>query len=107
MITTSSALGYKFSRDYVTNGWYDHINGGDYTSEQQSALVDALTEAQVDEFEALLPESHYWLIHTSELQYPVGDDTETGDLEQLLSQSVEAVCARLPQIEAKTLTDLA
>ncbi|MCQ1575430.1 hypothetical protein [Streptomyces parvus] len=103
MTTTSTPLGYKFSYDYVTNGWYDHINGGNYTTEQQSAIVKALAEAQVEEFEALLPESHYWLIHTSELQYPVGDDAETGDLEELLSQSVEAVSARLPEIEAKAL----
>lgn len=105
MTTTSTSLGYEFGYDYVTNGWNDYVNCGEYTTEQQSAIVYALTHAQVEEFEALLPESHYWLIHTSELQYPVGDDTDLGDLEELLGQSAEAVSARFPQIEAEALID--
>ncbi|MEU0991241.1 hypothetical protein [Streptomyces sp. NPDC005953] len=104
--TKSTSLGYKFSHQYTADGWYNHINNGEYTTEQESAIVDALIDAQVTEFEARLPESHYWLIHTSELQYPAGDGTETGDLETLLNQSVEAVVARLPQIETKALADL-
>lgn len=105
MITTSTSLGYRFSRDQVANNWYDHINNGERTPEQESAIVNALIDAQVEAFEALLPESYYWLIHTRELQYPAGDDTETGDLEALLARSVEAVCARLPEIETKALAD--
>jgi hypothetical protein len=105
--TTCSSLGYTFSRSYVADGWYNTINNGELTSEQEGALVDALIDAQVEAFEALLPDSHYWLIDTSELQYPVGDDTELGDLKALLAQSAETVMARLPEIEAKVLADLA
>ncbi|WP_405413957.1 hypothetical protein [Streptomyces rubiginosohelvolus] len=107
MTTTSTALGYKFNRDYVANGWYDTINNGELTPDQQSAVVDALIEAEVEEFEALLPEGHYWAIRTNELQYPLGDTVDVGDLTALLEQAVEAVSARLPEIEAKALADLA
>ena len=106
MTTTSSPLGYKFSYDYAANGWYGYINNGELTSEQESVLVKALIDAQVDEFEALLPEGHYWLIHTSELQYPVGDNTETGDLKALLEQASEAVCERFEEIETEALAKL-
>lgn len=106
MTSKISHLNYKFSHQYVTNGWYNFINNGEFTTEQESALVDALTSAQVDEFDALLPDEHHWLIHTSELQRPADDNTETGDLQALLEQSVEAVCARLPQIEAEVLAEL-
>lgn len=105
--TTSYSLGYKFSRDYIADGWYNTINNGDLTSEQQDALVAALVDAQVRAFEALLPDSYYWLIDTSELQYPVGDDAELGDLKDLLEQSTETVMEQLPEIEAKVLADLA
>ncbi|KUJ65433.1 hypothetical protein [Streptosporangium amethystogenes] len=105
--TTSYSLGYKFSRDYVADGWYNTINNGELTSEQESALVDALIDAEVDAFEALLPESHYWLIDTSELQYPVGDAAVLGDLDALLKQAVETVMNRLPEIEARVLAGLA
>lgn len=104
--TRSSSLGFRFSYDYVADGWLNYINNGEYSSAQESALVDALIDAQVEAFDALLPDGHHWLIHTSELQYPADDDTETGDLDALLEQSSEAVCARLPQIEAKALADL-
>lgn len=104
--TRSSSLGWKFSYSYIADGWLNYINNGEYTSAQESALVDALIDAQVEAFDALLPDDHHWLIHTSELQYPADDDTETGDLETLLEQSSEAVCARLAEIEAKALADL-
>ncbi|MFF6903355.1 hypothetical protein [Streptomyces hydrogenans] len=107
MTTTCSPLGYKFSRDYIADGWYNTINTGELTNDQESALVDALIDAQVDAFEALLPDSHYWLIDTSELQYPVGDETELGNLKTLLDQATETVMERLPEIEAKVLADLA
>lgn len=106
MTTRSSSLDWKFSYSYVADSWYSHINNGERTPEQESAIVDALIEAQVEEFEARLPESHYWLIDTSELQYPADDDTEIGDLEEIRQQSVEAVCNRLPQIEAVALAAL-
>lgn len=105
MTTTSTSLGQKYGYTYVADAWYSHINNGEYTSAQESALVDALVQSQVDEFEALLPDSHYWLIHTSELQYPVEDDTETGDLDALMDTAVQRVSARLPQIEAEVLAD--
>ena len=106
MTTRSTSLGWKFSYSYVADGWLNFINNGEFTSAQESALVDALIEAQVEAFEALLPEGHYWSIHTSELQYPADDNTELGDLEALLKQSTEAVSSRLPEIEAKALADL-
>lgn len=106
MDSTGTSLGYKFGYDHVTNGWYDHINGSDYTTEQQSAIVNALTEAQVEEFEALLPDGHFWAIRTSSLQYPPGSDEVIGNLGDLLARSVEAVCERLPEVEATVLAGL-
>lgn len=106
MTTRISPLNWKFSYAYVAEGWLNHINNGEFTPEQESTLVDALIEAQVEEFEALLPDGHYWSIQTSELQHPADDDTEIGDMEVLLAQSSEAVCQRLAEIEAKALADL-
>ncbi|QFG13278.1 hypothetical protein SEA_GILGAMESH_86 [Streptomyces phage Gilgamesh] len=106
MTTRSSSLGSEFSYACVAESWYGHINNGERTAAQESAIVDALVDAQVEEFEARLPESHFWLIQTSELQYPADDDTEVGDLDEIRKQSVEAVCNRLPQIEAEALAAL-
>ncbi|WP_326741115.1 hypothetical protein [Streptomyces sp. NBC_01768] len=106
MTTTASPLGHKFSYDYLADGWSAYINGGEYSDEKATALVKALMDAQVSEFDDLLPDGHSWMIHTSELHYPVGDDAEIGDLDEMLEQSAEAVTARYESIEAEVLANL-
>lgn len=100
-------LGSTFSISEVEDSWYGFINNGEYTPEQESAIVKALTNAQVDEFEALLPDGYSWSIHASELQYPADDDTDTGDLEELMQQAVNTVIARIAAIESAALASIA
>lgn len=103
---TSARLGYKFGYDHLADGWSAYINGGDYSSKQEDALVTALVNAQVAEFDALLPDGYSLMAHTSELYYPAGDDTELDDLDELMEQASEAVTARYNAIETEALADL-
>lgn len=101
--TTVLAKNYKLGRDYQIDGWYGYINGGDYTDEQQSALVEALMDAQEREFDALLPENCFWFPYVSEIHGPT-DATLAGlDLDELMEQAANTVQGRYDQIEAKAL----
>ncbi len=102
MNTTSSiSLGADFSYEAVTNRWLDTINNGENTVEQESAIVDTLTAAQVAAFEEMLPEGCYWQIEEGSLLYTRQDidAVDRKDLEHYLARSAEIVSDRLPEIE--------
>jgi hypothetical protein len=104
----STSLGMMFRYEYVTNGWYDTINNGEHTSEEEGAIVAALTNAQVEVFNAMLPDGCYWQVETTELLYTQDiDAVDRDDLETYLTRSAEIVARRLPQIEAEALANLA
>jgi hypothetical protein len=105
MTTTTLAKNYKLGRDYQIDGWYGYINGGDYTDNQQAALVEALMDAQESEFDTLLPDNCFWYPHLSEIHGPIDATLDGMDLDELMEQAANAVQERYDAIEAKALTD--
>lgn len=90
------------------NGWYDFINGADYTDAQQKELAETLLHEQANELNALLPDGWTWYPSTSEIIVPVDDEAdEELDLDELVREASEAVQARYEEIEAAAFARLA
>ncbi|MCT2594266.1 hypothetical protein LHJ74_30900 [Streptomyces sp. N2-109] len=102
MTTTSISLPGKFHTDTLADGWYAFINSGEYTSEQQDALVKALLEAQVEAANRMLPDGHVWHHMVDELVYPVGDDNEL-DMCEILADATQEVIDSFEAIEARVI----
>lgn len=100
--TTQLACGSLLSHQVQADGWYAYINGGDYATEEQELLVDALMEAQKDEVDALLPEHCYWSPATSQIIGPVDVEHDLAELDVLM-QAAENVTKRYEEIERETL----
>lgn len=103
--TTVLARNYKLGRDYQIDGWYGYINNGEYTDEQQGALVEALMDAHEAEVDGLLPENCYWFPRLSEIHGPIDASLDGLDLDDLLEQASNTVADRFEEIEAKVLAD--
>jgi hypothetical protein len=103
---TTLARGYQLGRDYNLDGWMGYVNNGEYTDEQQAAIVEALMDAQEAEVDAKLPENCFWFPRLSEIQGPVGSELDI-NLDDLMEQSSQAVADRYEEIEAKALASLA
>lgn len=101
--TTTLARNYKLGRDYQADGWYGYINNGEYTSEQQDALVEALMDAMETEVNNLLPDGCYWVPATSEITGPITATLDGIDLDELLETASQKVADQFEQIEADTL----
>ena len=101
--TTTLARNYKLGRDYQADGWYGYINNGEYTSEQQSTLVEALMDAMETEVNNLLPDGCSWCPATSEITGPVTATLDGIDLDELLETASRKVASQFEQIEADTL----
>jgi hypothetical protein len=101
--TTQLACGSLLSREEQAGGWYAYINGGDYAAEEQELLVDALMEAQKDEFDTLLPEHCYWFPATSQIIGPVDVEHDFDDLDEVMTQAAESVIERYEEIEREAL----
>lgn len=101
--TTVLARNFKLGRDYQIDGWYGFINNGEYTDDQQAALVEALMDAQESAFDEMLPDGCHWLPYVSEIQGPVGTSLEDLDLDDLLEQAGNAASARFDEIEAEAI----
>lgn len=101
--TTVLARSYQLSYAYHADGWYSYINNGEYTSEQQDALVEALMGAQVEELNRHLPKGCYWLPRLGEIHGPATATLDDIDLELALMAAADAVAARFEDIEAKVL----
>jgi hypothetical protein len=97
-------IGSDFNRDEQQAGWFAFINNGEYTSEQQGALVAALMSAQNEAFDALLPERVSWQPYRTILVYD--EDAEVPDTEELkehMEAAVRSVVERFEAIEAEAL----
>lgn len=104
MTTTVLARnGNSLSGDVQAAGWMDYINGGDYTTEQQTKLVEALMAAQRAAFDALLPEGCHWYPTLSEVHGPVGAEMPDEDTDDLMRQACDTVAGRFEAIEAEAL----
>lgn len=95
--------GAKFSRDELTRGWETFLALGDYTLVQRKWLVDALSSAQVEEFESLLPLGCVWVPLTAEIVGPEELSLDAEELRELLKASGETVVERFPEIEEDIL----
>jgi len=103
MTTTVLARNYKLGRAYQADGWYGYINGGDYTSEQQDVLAEALMDAMEREVDNLLPDNCYWYPALSEIHGPIDASLEGVDLDDLLEEAAGAVAERFGEIAAEVL----
>lgn len=103
MTTTVLASNYKLNIAYQSDNWHSYINIGSYTDEQQDALVGALMEAQVEEFNSLLPEGCYWFPHLGEIHGPTTATLEGIDLDEALKAAADAVAERFEEIETGAL----
>ena len=101
--TTVLARTYKLSIAYQGDGWYSYINNGEYTSEQQDALVEALMGAQVEELNNRLPQGCYWLPRLGEIHGPITATLDGINLDEALAAAADAVAARFQEIEARVL----
>jgi len=101
MWTTTLARGYRLSYAYQADGWYSYINNGEYTSDQQDALVSALMDAQREEVDNRLPDGCTWLPLLSEIIGPV--DTTIDSVDQIMDDATAAVIDRFAEIERSVL----
>ncbi|MFJ6316041.1 hypothetical protein ACIQJW_08170 [Streptomyces californicus] len=105
--TPYTNLDWAFDHSRIVESWLCTVNNGEFTPKQEKALVDALVDAQVEEFDNLLPDGCAWEIRERGISYTENiDQVEKEDLESYLNQSAEIVLNRLPEIEAKVLADL-
>lgn len=74
--TTTLDRGGNLSYSVQIDGWYSYINGGEYTSEQQDKLAEALMSEQEKEFDSMLPDGCFWSPRASEITGPVGTDLD-------------------------------
>lgn len=110
MLTSARNYGYRLSRDYLRNGWYDYINSGEYTAEQRDVLVDALMVYTEKEFDSLLPQGVQWLPATNELLYDVGEEDKLPERDEaadlLQKATVNVSTEQYEAIEAEALRSL-
>ena len=101
--TTVLASAYELSYIYQSGGWYCFIRNGAYTSKERGALVDALMNAQVEEFNRRLPKGCYWVPRLGEIHGPANVNLDGFNLELALKAAADAVAEHFQDIEAKVL----
>jgi hypothetical protein len=104
MDTTATTYGATFSQQAQMDGILAHINGGDYTDDQQGRLSQALFDAHRDEVDERLPQGVTWQPTTSEFLHPVNVEIpERDEMEEIFREAWQAVAARYDEIEAEAL----
>jgi len=101
--TTVLARNYKLGRTYQSGGWYGFLKDGAYTEKERDALVEALMDAQVEEFNRRLPEGCFWIPRLGEIHGPTTANLKHINLDEALMMAADAVAERFEDIEARVL----
>jgi len=101
--TTVLARNYKLNYAYQSGGWYAYIKDGAYTDKERNALVEALMDAQVEEFNRRLPEGCFWIPRLGEIHGPTTANLKHINLDEALMMAADAVAERFEDIEARVL----